>query len=200
MWAAETTRPLLRRAPYAASTAEVFPSNGIFPELFLNIMMSEPERRIFEFGPFSLDAAEHTLWRAGQPVPLRPKVFDILLALVERPGHLVGKDELIRLIWPEQFVEEGNLNKTVSLLRLALGESRNGGGNADKYIETVPKRGYRFVADVRTVRGDHAKDLASEMYTRPPAGPEEETESGLQEMSSNERTGMPSFRRLPNRS
>lgn len=108
--------------------------------------MDRPANQIFEFGPFSLDAAEHTLRRDGQTVPLRPKVFDILLALIERRGRLVGKDELIKSVWPEQHVEEGNLNKTVSLLRLALGEGRDGG----MYIETVPKRGYRFVAPVKT--------------------------------------------------
>lgn len=107
--------------------------------------MDRPANQIFEFGPFSLDAAEHTLRRDGRTVPLRPKVFDILLALVERRGRLVGKDELIESVWPEQHVEEGNLNKTVSLLRLALGE----GGDSGSYIETVPKRGYRFVAPVK---------------------------------------------------
>ena len=146
--------------------------------------MSEPEKRIFEFGPFSLDEAEHTLRRDGRPVPLRPKVFDILLVLVERRGHLVSKDELIQSIWPDQFVEEGNLNKTISLLRMALGESRNG-GNEDKYIETVPKRGYRFIAEVRSV-SERANVLASHIYTRPAAQPEEKTESGLNELSSND--------------
>ena len=96
--------------------------------------MNRPAKQIFEFGPFSLDATEHTLRRDGRTVPLRPKVFDILLVLVERRGHLVGKDELIESIWPEQHVEEANLNKTVSLLRLALSE----GGDGASYIETVP--------------------------------------------------------------
>ncbi len=108
--------------------------------------MDRPAKQIFEFGPFSLDAAEHTLRRDGRTVPLRPKVFDILLVLVERRGRLVGKEELIESVWPEQHVEEGNLNKTVSLLRLALGE----GGDGGMYIETVPKRGYRFVAPLKT--------------------------------------------------
>jgi DNA-binding winged helix-turn-helix (wHTH) protein/tetratricopeptide (TPR) repeat protein len=148
--------------------------------------MSPLQKRVFEFGPFSLNAVEHTLQRDGMAVPLRPKVFDILLALVERHGHLVAKDELIQLVWPEQFVDEGNLNKTVSLLRLALGES-NGGGKGEKYIETVPKRGYRFVADVRAVHGDHVKDYASEIHKRPLPGPEEKTETALTEISSNER-------------
>ncbi len=124
--------------------------------------MSRSEKRIFEFGPFSLDVAEHTLRRDGRPVPLRPKVFDTLLALVERRGHLVGKDELMQLLWPDQYVEEGNLNKTVSLLRLALGE----GGNGDRYIETVPTRGYRFVADVRAVSGGGGAELVIETPPR----------------------------------
>jgi DNA-binding winged helix-turn-helix (wHTH) protein/tetratricopeptide (TPR) repeat protein len=145
--------------------------------------MSPLEKRVFEFGPFSLNAAEHTLQRHGVPVAIRPKVFDILLVLVERHGHLVGKDELIQLVWPEQFVEEGNLNKTVSLLRIALGES-NGGGKIEKYIETVPKRGYRFIADVRAIHGDHVIELASEI---PLPGPQEKTETALTEISSNER-------------
>jgi DNA-binding winged helix-turn-helix (wHTH) protein len=99
-------------------------------------------KHLYEFGPFVLDPAEHTLLSDGQPVPLRPKVFDTLLVLVKRHGHLVEKEELMDALWPGQEVEEGNLNKTVSLLRLALGGSDDGG----KYIETVPKCGYRFVA------------------------------------------------------
>jgi len=187
MSAAETTfvtdRTLRRSHRENLCLGRIF--SGTFPDT----TVSDPEKRIFEFGPFSLDADEHTLRRDGQPVPLRPKVFDILLILVERCGHLVGKDELIQLIWPEQFVDEGNLNKTVSLLRLALGESRNGGGNEDKYIETVPKRGYRFVAEVRTLRGDHVRDLVSDSHTPAPAGPQETTESGLAETSRQEGNG-----------
>jgi len=160
---------------------KVFPSGGFFPDIFPNGKMSPLQKRVFEFGPFSLNAGEHTLQREGVPVPLRPKVFDILLVLVERHGHLVGKDELIQLVWPEQFVEEGNLNKTVSLLRIALGES-NGGGKIEKYIETVPKRGYRFIADVRVIHDDQVKESVSEI-----PGPEEKTAASLTEISSNER-------------
>src|SRR5688572_23511343 len=111
--------------------------------------MTRPDKHFHDFGPFRLDASEHTLLRDGRPVPLRPKVFDVLLLLVERHGRLVGKDELMRAVWPEQFVEEGNLNKTISMLRQALGESHT----EHRYIDTVPKRGYRFVADVRAVEG-----------------------------------------------
>lgn len=122
--------------------------------------MSSPTKQLYEFGPFRLDPSEHTLWRDGCSVQLRPKVFDILLVLVERHGHLVEKEELMRAIWPEQFVEEGNLNKNISMLRQALVE---GGGNVS-YIETVPKRGYRFTADVTTVNGKGDGKSVSETH------------------------------------
>src|SRR5258707_11620097 len=76
-----------------------------------------------------------------------PKAFDLLVVLVERSGHLVEKDELLRAVWPGSFVEEGNLSVTISVLRRALNDDRG----MHKYIETVSKRGYRFVADVREV-------------------------------------------------
>src|SRR4051812_22990681 len=134
--------------------------------------MSSPVKHFYEFGPFVLNPAEHTLLRDGQPVPLRPKVFDILLILVEQHGHLVEKDELMRSVWDERFVEEGNLNKNISLLRQALGESSNG----HKYIETVPKRGYRFTTEVRTVNGKEVAELIVEMHTRASLVVEEETD------------------------
>jgi DNA-binding winged helix-turn-helix (wHTH) protein len=101
--------------------------------------------QVFEFGEFRLDAADKLLLRAGEIVPLTPKAFDVLLALVESGGRLLGKEELMRAVWPETFVEEANLTVNIHTLRKALGES--GGGRL--YIETVPKRGYRFTAGVR---------------------------------------------------
>jgi len=134
--------------------------------------MSRPDKHLYEFGSFRLDPSEHTLLRDGRPVALRPKVFDILLVLVERHGHLVDKDELMRTVWAEQFVEEGNLNKNVSLLRQALGEGENG----DRYVETVPKRGYRFVADVQEVGGNGGSELVVETHTRASLVVEEEAD------------------------
>ena len=96
----------------------------------------------YEFGPFRLDVAEHMLLRNGQPVPLTPKIFAVLTVLVQNDGHLVEKDRLLKEVWPDSFVEEGTLNRSVSVLRKALGDSPSG----HRYIETVPKRGYRFVA------------------------------------------------------
>ena len=98
----------------------------------------------YRFGPFRLDVQEHRLLAGGSPVPLTPKVFAVLRALVERSGNLVEKDVLLKDIWPDAFVEEGALNRSISVLRKALAEHDPGG----KYIETVPTRGYRFVAPV----------------------------------------------------
>jgi DNA-binding winged helix-turn-helix (wHTH) protein len=100
----------------------------------------------YEFGPFRLDAAERLLSRDGEAVPLSPKAFDLLLALVERHGRLLEKEELMKLVWPGTFVEEANLSYTISLIRKALSEV------AGQFIETVPKHGYRFIAEVRRER------------------------------------------------
>jgi Tol biopolymer transport system component/DNA-binding winged helix-turn-helix (wHTH) protein len=109
--------------------------------------MSKQAKHIYEFGPFRLDSAERLLLRGGAPVSLTPKVFDTLLVLIENSGHLVEKDELMTRLWPDTFVEEVTLARNVSDLRKALGQAANG----QKYIETVPKRGYRFLAGVSEV-------------------------------------------------
>jgi serine/threonine protein kinase/DNA-binding winged helix-turn-helix (wHTH) protein/WD40 repeat protein len=109
--------------------------------------MSLPGKHFYAFGPFRLDSEKRILVREGVPVPLGPKVAETLLVLVESAGHLVDKDELMQRVWPDAFVEEGNLNKNVFVLRKLLGEWDAG----REYIETVPKRGYRFVAPVQEV-------------------------------------------------
>ncbi|MCA1616990.1 MAG: transcriptional regulator, partial [Acidobacteria bacterium] len=147
--------------------------------------MSSRPKHLYEFGPFVLNPAEHTLLRDGQPLPLRPKVFDLLLVLVERHNHLIEKDELMSAVWPEQYVEEGNLNKTVSLLRLALGESVDG----VRYIETVPKRGYRFAADVRKVCDNGDPELVVETHTRASLVVEEETDESAPAADGGARVG-----------
>jgi Tol biopolymer transport system component/DNA-binding winged helix-turn-helix (wHTH) protein len=101
--------------------------------------------RFYEFGPFRLSADERLLFRENERVELAPKVLDTLILLVENHPRLVTKDELIRRLWPETFVEEGNLTFNVSTLRKVLGDDRN---NGNRFIETVPKRGYRFIATV----------------------------------------------------
>ena len=100
--------------------------------------------RLYSFGPFQLDTGERILLRDGQPLPLKPKVFDLLVVLVENNGHVVCKDELMKQVWAGSFVEEGNLAVSICEIRKALG----GRANGHTYIATVPRRGYRFVAGV----------------------------------------------------
>jgi TolB-like protein/DNA-binding winged helix-turn-helix (wHTH) protein/Flp pilus assembly protein TadD len=97
---------------------------------------------VYEFGPFRLDPKERKLLRGSEIVALTPRAFDTLLLLVRNSGHLLEKNELIRQLWPDSFVEEGNLSNNIFLLRKALGED-------PQYIETIPKKGYRFVGAVR---------------------------------------------------
>src|SRR3954462_14799468 len=104
---------------------------------------------VFQFGPFELDTVERRLLNAGEVVPLRSKVFDTLCLLVENHGHLLRKDKLIQAIWPDSVVEENNLDHNVSRLRRVLGEGTNG----LKFIETVPRQGYRFVCNVVEAKG-----------------------------------------------
>lgn len=120
--------------------------------------MSKQTEHFYEFDAFRLDVTEKCLRRGDELVTLTPKVFETLLILVANNGHVLGKAELMESLWPDSFVEEGSLAQNISLLRKALSE--NGGGC--KYIETVPKRGYRFVADVREVRPDEAAQILYE--------------------------------------
>jgi predicted ATPase/DNA-binding winged helix-turn-helix (wHTH) protein/tetratricopeptide (TPR) repeat protein len=98
----------------------------------------------YTFGRFHLDAAERRLSRDGTAIPLTPKAFDMLLTLVRHSGHALTKDELMRAVWPDGFVEEINLASNISILRKALADGQPG----TSYIETIPKLGYRFVAAV----------------------------------------------------
>src|SRR6266581_4417882 len=101
--------------------------------------------RAISFGPFRLFAEQRLLLEGDRPVRLGSRAFDILAALVERPGEVVGKERLIARAWPQIFVEESNLKIQMSALRRALGDGQ--GGN--RYVITVPGRGYNFVAPVR---------------------------------------------------
>ena len=107
--------------------------------------MSDSRKRFYEFGPYRLDAADRVLFKDGKLVSLPPKIFDILLALVESNGRVLEKDELMQEVWPDTFVEEGNLARNVSTLRKLLGEGEGG----QQYVETIPRRGYRFAANVK---------------------------------------------------
>ena len=108
------------------------------------------QKQFYEFGPFRLDADAPLLLRSGELAPLPPKALDLLVVLVGRRGRLVPKDELISAVWPDTFVEESNLTHHISVLRKTLGSLENG----QEYVETVPKRGYRFAGPVREVPRD----------------------------------------------
>jgi len=110
-------------------------------------MFRQPQMS-YEFGPFRVDTRERQLLRNGEIVALRPKVFDILLLLVQNSGHILSKDDVMKGVWSNTTVEEGNISRNISTLRSALGK----GPKKHQYIETVPWRGYRFVANVKEVR------------------------------------------------
>jgi DNA-binding winged helix-turn-helix (wHTH) protein/Tol biopolymer transport system component len=133
--------------------------------------MAEQTKPIYEFGPFRIDTAQRVLLREGKPVSLTPKAFEVLMFLVERRGRIVEKDELMNRVWADSFVEEGNLKVTVSMLRKVLEESSGG----PQLIETVPRRGYRFVADVSHL-SDHSQDVIVLERSRADVIIEEETD------------------------
>lgn len=112
----------------------------------------------FTFGPFLLEVKERVLLRGNRPVALTPKAFATLLMLVENAGHIVEKDELIKTLWPDTYVEEGNVAQNIFKLRKILGTNRMG----KPYIETIPRRGYRFLATV-----NRSQDLAIEPNGNP---------------------------------
>src|SRR5512143_602490 len=101
-------------------------------------------RETYKFGGFTLDIAERRLSKDGEPVVLAPKTHEVLVALVRNAGRLLTKREILDIVWPEAFVEEGILAVHVSGLRKALGDAEAG----QRYIETVPRAGYRFMATV----------------------------------------------------
>src|SRR3989442_13410849 len=117
----------------------------------------------YEFGSFRVDARERRLLRGGEVVPLTPKVFDVLLVLVQNRGHILSKDEVMKLVWPNTAVEEGNIARNISTLRNALDERPR----ESKYIETVPWRGYRFVANVKEVHAESARPAISSIAVLP---------------------------------
>ncbi|HVF58159.1 MAG TPA: winged helix-turn-helix domain-containing protein [Pyrinomonadaceae bacterium] len=118
--------------------------------------MSGEISEIYEFGPFRLDAAERVLVREGRAVHLTPKEFETLLALVRNSGRVMEKERLLKEVWPDTFVEEATLAQNVFTLRKALGKADGEG----QYIETVPRRGYRFAAEVRASRREETAPSA----------------------------------------
>src|SRR6266404_246375 len=129
--------------------------------------MSQQIKRSYEFGPFRIDTVNRLLLRDGEPVPLKAKAVETLLVLVESKGQVLEKDDLMQALWPDSFVEEANLTQNIYMLRKALGDN--------SYIETVPRRGYRFSAQVR--QWDYtSSDLVLREQTRTSVIIEEEDE------------------------
>src|SRR6267142_3338391 len=112
-------------------------------------MKPESSSAVYEFGPFRVDARQRLLLRGGAPVPILPKSFDALVALLSRSGQLVDKDALLGAVWPEAAVEENSVAKAISDIRKALGENPR----TPKFIVTVAGRGYRFAGPVTAVGG-----------------------------------------------
>ena len=125
--------------------------------------MNPSPKPVYSFGPFRYDCAQRLLFRNGETVPLAPKVSDTLRVLLERHGAVVEKSELMREIWPDTTVEEIGLARNISQLRKALGDE----SDADRYIETLPKRGYRLVGEV-TQDGPESASLAPAQPIAPP--------------------------------
>ena len=121
---------------------------------------NQPKRELYEFGPFRVDAEKELLLRSGEPVALTPKAFQILLTLVRGGGELVTKDEIMKAVWPDTFVEETNLTRNIFSLRKALGESP---GN--QYIITVSGKGYRLAQSVQPISQDEINIMAATRST-----------------------------------
>jgi TolB-like protein/DNA-binding winged helix-turn-helix (wHTH) protein len=146
--------------------------------------MANAVKQLLEFGPYRIDPEQRLLLRDQQPISLSPKAFDLLLVLVQRSGQVVLKDDLMKALWPDTFVEESNLGQHIFQLRKALGV-RSGDSS---YIVTVPGRGYRFVSQVRTLAGEES--LVVESHSRSRVVIVEET-------SANPESALPPAKRRP---
>lgn len=129
-------------------------------------------KHFYEFGSFRLDLEERLLLHEGEAVSLAPKVFETLLLLIERKGSVVTKEEMMNLLWPDRYVEEANLTQNIFTLRKALGE----GQSKAQYIETVPRRGYRFIAPVKELQEEIGHPAAEETSEVQGSGAEEEAD------------------------
>ena len=133
--------------------------------------MSALTSETYEFDQFRIDAKHRFLMRDGEVLQLKPKVFDTLMVLIESAGRIVTKDELMQAVWGSTIVEENNLTHNISVLRKVLGENRGD----HRYVLTIPGRGYRFVADVKSLNGE-STDLVMAKFTRSKILIEDETQ------------------------
>ena len=138
------------------------------------LMQTGIDSRVYEFSGFRLEVAQRRLLHLGRPLPIKPKILDLLLFLVERHGQLITKDQLMKSIWPDAIVEENNITVSISMLRKTLGDNRVN----PQFIETVPRRGYRFVAEVTEVSAEETPRGPTRQLTLQ-AEPEEETIDSL---------------------
>jgi TolB-like protein/DNA-binding winged helix-turn-helix (wHTH) protein len=131
--------------------------------------MTKVVKQLYEFGPFVLDPGERQLRHGASRMELPPRAFDTLLVLIENSGRLLEKDTLMRTVWGDTVVEESNLTQVIYLLRKALRDGEDG----TRYIETVPKRGYRFVVGVRELEAaeENSSDRAARSSANEPAPP-----------------------------
>ncbi len=133
-------------------------------------MQRDVDSRIYEFNGFRLEVAQRRLLYEGRPVPLKPKILDLLLFLVEMRGQLVVKEDLMRQIWPDAIVEENNITVSMSILRKTLGDDQD----RRQFIETVPRRGYRFLPEVKEVSQQRTTTQAPRIAPQPTAPSTEE--------------------------
>src|SRR5215471_1268732 len=135
--------------------------------------MPDDDQGLLEFHHYRIDARQKLLLRGTEVVPLAPKVFDTLLVLASARGRVVDKDDLLKQVWPGTFVEEGSLARIISSRRKVLGDE----GGEQRVIETIPKRGYRFVAPIREVASDE-RPLLPAASTRAALPPQRESHRG----------------------
>lgn len=143
-------------SPLPAGRRRYEHGQGVATSKTMSASTSKPEKELYEFGPFRVDAEKEILLRAGEPVPLTPKSFQILLVLVRHQQQVVTKDDLMKTVWPDTFVEEANLSRNIFMLRKALGDSAQ-----DRYIVTVPGRGYRLAENVQLVPNHEVSVVAA---------------------------------------
>src|SRR3982750_259965 len=138
--------------------------------------MSRQTKYFYEFGPFRIDTVNRRLLRDGEHVALKAKAVETLLVLVRHNGEVVEKDDLMKWLWPDSFVEEANLTQNIYMLRKALGGE---GG----YIETVPRRGYRFAAEVKEWEDTSSELIVIKEKTRTSFSYEEEVDDSFERES-----------------
>ena len=124
--------------------------------------METPTISTFSFGEFEIDGAKRLLLKRGKPVALNPKTFDLLFALTENHGRVVGKDELLEKVWAGQFVEENNLTVHISALRKIFGEKKG----EHQFIVTVPGKGYKFIHDIQTPADEKELIIENHSFSR----------------------------------